>query len=1012
MPAFVQVSPKESQRLGEGERKHVTVLFADIRGSTQLIESLDPEAAMHQLDPALQSMMRAVASHGGVVNDVQGDGIMALFGAPAACEDHAVRACLAARTMLGAIADLNDPNIGIRVGIDSGQVVIRPTGRDASDYGATGAVAHIAHRVEQHAKPGTAALTGRTARLARGYVDLASLGRLEMKGLAEPLEVFQLLDAVARPSWEVRCSVHGLNRFVDRDAERAQLSAASRRAELGCGQVVTLVADAGFGKSRLVHEFLRALPSGSWNVHRVAGMSHTAGAPYHVAAEFLRSWLAVDAADDRAEVARKLKHTLALIDPEGGTDIAPLQSLLDLPLEDEQWPRLAPSTRRHRLMTAMRSTMLREAALHPLILLVEDYHWVDLPSADVLDFVVAGMGAARMLLLVTTRPDRCPDWTRRSYCLHLPLAALEPESAGILLRELLFVRSTDLANLQQQILLQAGGVPLFIEEIARSLTESGIVTSQSPRQGSTGGFGKVVIPESIQAIIAARIDRLSPARRTLLHVASVIGKDVPLNVLQAVADLPHEQLEREIGELQSAEFLYELSLPSGTVYTFRHVLIQTVAYEEMLRSHRRELHTRVVEAMERLFADRLDELTERLADHALRGESWEAAVSYALKAGDRAVGRGAWREAVSFYDSAIEALTHLPRRPETIKTAIEARLRLRVALPGLADLPRIARCLEEARSLAEAVQDPAQLAEIDTSQCLALTKMGRLDQAIEAGRRSHLVARDLGEKAALLNASFALAQACWYRGEFQQAERLVVDCLADIRGELRLKQTGTTGTASVLALVCLSKTYAITGQSSKAFATIAEAFRIGEDTRKPFDHSYCRVGRGFCLLLNDQPGEAASELEEALRLARTADIALLIPSSQRYLGRAYALIGRLREAQEVLEEAIERTSATSLLGMRLWSSAALVPVQACNSIADAHGTLVATLELARQYAFRPLESHLMRLMGNLQEQHAEKPRREAEHWYRDAIHAADEMGMAPEAAQARRDLAACLQHAD
>ena len=1008
MSAGLRVEATPTQMSEGGERKQVTVLFADIRGSTQLIQALDPESAMQQLDPTLQLMTHSVAQFGGVVNSVQGDGIMALFGVPIATEDHAVQACLAALMMIESAQRLNDPNIQLRVGIDSGEVIVRSTGRDPSDYAATGVVAHIAHRVEQQAAPGSVFITGRTARLARGYIGVTALGRVAIKGLAARLEVFQLLSAVARPSWEVRGSVHALTRFIGRHPEMSQMSAALVRAGLGCGQVVTLVADAGFGKSRLVYEFLRTLPSGSWNVLRVAALSHTAQAPYQLAAELLRSWLAIDASDDRAEVARKFENTVALIDPNGSADLAPLRLLLDLPMAHDDWQPLAPSVRRQRLMGSLRTVVLREAALRPVILLVEDYHWVDLPSAELLDAMVASMGAARLLLLVTTRPERVPAWSGRSYCLQLPLPALEPENARSLLQELLGPSTQ--GPLQQQILAQAGGVPLFIEEIVRSLSENGLATEAAADPSLESALAAGGIPASVQVIIAARIDRLPATRRRLLHIASVIGKDFPLNLLEAVANLPRAQIDREIAALQAAEFLCELSLPSGTEYTFRHVLIQTVAYEEMLMKQRRELHARVVACMETLCADRLDELTERLADHALRGEAWAAAVCYALKAGDRAVGRGAWRDAVRYYDNAIAALEHLPVTPESVETSIEARLRLRVALPGLGDLPRIARCLEEARGLAEHLDNPARLVEIDTSQCLTLTKMGRLEQAVEAGQRGYDAASRLGEPAGFLNASFALAQAYWYHGRFREAEQLVVERLPAVRGELRLRNTGTTGTASVLALVCLSKTFAITGQAGKAFETIAEARDIASDTRKAFDLSYCHVGRGFCLLMADEPDAAVGELEAGLRLARAGDIALLIPSSQRYLGRAYALVGRLKQADDVLNEAIERTTASGLLGMRLWSMAALAEAQLLGRVVEAHEihkTLLVTLDLAQQQGFRPLQARVLRLIGTL---HALSDAPETEAWYRRAADLAVELGMVPEAALTNRNLTLWLGH--
>jgi class 3 adenylate cyclase/tetratricopeptide (TPR) repeat protein len=1002
-PLAAEIARKDVKFLDEGERKHVTVLFADVRGSTQLIAPLDPETAMHQLDPTVQSMIAAVVRFGGVVNRMQGDGIMALFGAPLACEDHAVRACLAGVGMIEAVAALHDASVKIRVGIDSGEVIIRATGRDASDYDATGVIAHIASRVEQHASPGTVLITARTAAFARGYVDLAPVGRLTVKGLAQPLEAFQLLSAVDRPSWEVRCAVHGLHRLVGREVELSQLAAALGKVGRGHGQAITIVGEAGFGKSRLVHEFLRSLPSGSWNVLRVAAVSHTTVAPYHLAAELLRSWLAVDASDDRAEVARKLKQTLTLIDPDGATDLAPLQSLLDLTVEDGVWARLAPSLRRNRTLAALRNVVLLEAALRPLIMLIEDYHWVDPPSAELLEGIADGLGAAKLFLLVTTRPDRRIRWAGRNYSAELHLPPLPAESAEALLCDLIGAsEQTRLAR--KRILEQAGGVPLFLEEIARAFTESGVAVSD-------GGISELNIPASVQAIIATRIDRLPPLRRRLLQVASVIGKDVPLALLQFVADMPPEQLECEIAELRVAEFLYELNISSDIELTFRHALIQTVAYEGMLRKHRRDLHARVMGAIETLFADRLDEFTERLADHAMRGESWDAALSYAFKAGDRAIGRWAWRQAITYYDNAIAALDHLPENSSTLRLGIEARLRLRVALPGVADLPRIARCLDKAREFAETLDDQTKLAEIDTSKCLTATKMGLLDQAIEAGRQGYALSRDLQNKAALLNSSFALAQAYWYQGEFGRAQELVSERLPDIRGDLQTKQTGTTGTASLLALVCLAKTQAITGQFTEAFATITEGRGIATDTGKPFDLSYCKVGRGFCLLMHNEPWAAVKDLEEALHLARSGDIALLIPSSERYLGRAYALTGRLQEARDLLRGTIDRTAASGLLGMRLWSSAALGLAEMLAAAEPARETLMTTLESARRYGFRPLQAHLMRLIGNLDAMKTGQDPESADTWYQRAIRMADELGMRPEAAQARRDLATWLQRA-
>ncbi len=998
---------KDSKYLGvnvhqDGERKQVSVLFADIRGATSLIQSLDPEVAMQQLDPVLSLMSKAVTKYGGLVNSVQGDGIMALFGAPAACEDHAVRACLAACEIHELVKEAKSIHVQVRIGIDSGELVVRTTGSDVSDVGVTGVVAHVAHRMEQHATAGTTCITVRTARLARGYVDLAPLGRLVIRGLEEPLESFKLLNVLVRSSWEIRVAAQALNRFVGRGAELSQLSTLLGRAELGHGQVITIIADAGFGKSRLIHQFLLTLPTGLWNVLRAAAVPYTSRAPYHLATEILKARCGLEDGDDRENMERKMVRSLAIIDPQARMDVAPLRALLGLEVEGSDWSNLAPTVRRNRTIASLRAMLLSDATVRPLIVHIEDYQWIDPASAGFLDALIDGAGAAKILVIITTRKDGRPHWTHRSYCHLVHLLALEPENSKVLLQELVGELSVS-RELQQQILDQAGGVPLFIEEIVRSLVESNAIAPAVPAGSTAPASTKVLIPASLQSTIAARIDRLPAPRRRLLQIASVIGQDVPLNILEAVADIPPEQIAHEISGLLDSEFLYELNLQSGLVYTFKHALIHAVVYEEMLRLNRRDLHARVMRAIERLYSERLHEFTERLVDHAQKGEVWESSVSYGITAGDRAIERWAWKEAVVFYEIAIHALTNLPDNETNCALAIDARLRLRVALPGVAGLARISDSLAEAKEIAEASNHREKLPEIITSQCLAFTKLGQLDKAIAAGRTSQAMTEKMGDKSAHLNASFALAQAYWYQGGFDHAQKLLTDRIEDIRGPLRRQNTGTTGTASMLALVCLAKTYAITGQRDKAFSTILEARSIAQETSKPFDLSYCGVGFGFCLLLQDQPEAAAAELEVALELAHRGDIALLVPSSLRYLGRAYTLVGRLDDARIVLEDALERTRSAGLLGMQLWSSAAFAHLQSIAGSSEARDCILDVLSQSRLHGFRPVEVHALRLFAN-HVVNRENDLQQGEALYRQSLALANQLGMVPEAILIQRDM--------
>lgn len=951
-------TPAGSRHIDEGERKLITVLFADIRGSTSLIDAMDPEQAMNLLDPALSAMTLAVQRFGGTVNRVQGDGIMALFGAPVASEDHAVRACLAAQAIVEGVAALH-AELQVRVGLNSGDTVIRSVGNDPSDYDAVGVTVHLAHRMETTAAPGTVCLTGRTALLAHGTVDLENLGKRDIAGIAEPVEVFRLISAHERPAWDVRAAAGTMVRFVGREQEIRMMEVALGRAGLGRGQVITLTADAGVGKSRVVHEFLKALPAGAWNVIRGAAISHGEGTPYRLAADILRAWLGVQRSDARADVARKLGQALLLLGIADPVEQAPLESLLDLPVSHAAWSELPAEQRREQMLPALRQVMLRESAIRPLLLLIEDLHWCDPQSEAQIEALVDGMGGARVLLLVTTRPSRRPRWEthgNRSYCLAVQLGPLEQHSAEALLAELLG-SGPELAELRARIIAQADGTPLFLEELSRALIEQGVVVVEPTSMRLTRSMTEVQIPASVQAILANRIDQLGHEPRRLLQVAAVIGKDIPRDILTAVADLSDTLLSFNLAVLQTAEFIYEISRLVGPDYTFKHALTQTVAYEGMLRRQRRDLHARVLNVMEELAADRADELTEVLADHALRGEVWDRAARLSTRAGSRASGRSAWHDAVRFHDQSLACLAKLPETPETLALGIDVRLALRVALAPLMQQARMVAVVEEASVLADRLGDLTRIVRVDINRCLTLSQDGKLAQAILAGRRAQRAARTLGDPSAQLSCAFALGQTLWFSGDFTEGLAVMEECLPLVRGQMRLHNAGTTGTASVLMLTCLSKTHTLLGHFDEALALAAENLAIAEETRKPYDITYAHLAVGFAHLLAGRPTEAILSLEAALQAGRSAQINLLIPSVARYLGRAYVQVGRVAEAQMLMAEALGHAQASSMVMLVAWCGlAASQALAEEGDIAGAEIQLRESLALAQLHGFRPAEA--------------------------------------------------------
>lgn len=795
----------------EGERKQVTVLFTDVRDSTGLVQELDPEHAMHRLEPVLQAMVKAVHHYGGTVNHMRGDGIMAVFGAPLAFEDHAVRGCLAARAMLDAVSRLGDAAVEIRVGLNSGEVVVRSIGHDLSmEYDAIGPTTHLANRMEQMAAPGAAYITAHTARLAAGFIQVNPLGPIDIRGLSRPVEVFELVGAAGQTRWQVRAAAHSLSPFVGRDTEMRVLLDVLHRSFHHRGQIAAIAGEAGMGKSRLVHELLHNPAIRGIPILRGAAMPHDQNTPYQLVATMLRAWLAVDDGDAPAAIDDKLVAALSKLGWGQPLDLAALRVLLDLPVRDAEWALLDALQRRRRTHDAVRSLALQAAAAKALVMVVEDLHWADVESQSVLESIMDGIGAVPLLAIVTYRPEYQHHWARYSYYSLVQLGPLEHGASDRLLRGLLG-DTADLDPLRGRIIEQTDGTPLFLEEMARTLVETGVLVSEPKQFRLTRSVADVEIPASVQIVLASRIDRLPAEERTLLQIASVIGKDVPVALLRAVADIPADQLARQLLELRSLEFLHEVSGSAGAEYTFAHALTHAVTYDSMLKRHRRALHAQVMAAIEQNFAERLEEMTERLADHAMQGEIWDKAARYGCKAGQRANGRSAHRAAAVFFERAIEAIGRAPAGKDLVHEAIEIRLGLRVALLATGDLGQVRRYLEEAEALARSVSDERRLMPIVISKSTIMINLGGLDDAIEAGLQGRALAQRLNDEACSVSSGFALGQAYWNRGEFKKAEDVLSSTVRVVAGHPLRRNFGTTGTAAVLCHVSLSHTYSFTG---------------------------------------------------------------------------------------------------------------------------------------------------------------------------------------------------------
>jgi class 3 adenylate cyclase/predicted ATPase/ribosomal protein L40E len=764
----------------EGERKQVTVLFADMKGSMELLADRDPEEARKLLDPVLEHMMEAVHQYEGTVNQVMGDGIMALFGAPLAHEDHAVRACYSALRMQEAVKKYAEGiqraegiPIQIRVGVNSGEVVVRSIGSDLKmDYTAVGQTTHLAARMEQIAMPGSVMMTADTLSLTEGFVQVKPLGPVNVKGLNEPVEVYEITGAGPVRSRLQAAAARGLTRFVGRTAEFETLCQALERAGASHGQVVALVGEPGVGKSRLFWEFTHSRRTVDWLILESGSVSYGKATAYLPVIDLLKVYFSIEDQDDVRKIREKVTGKLLTLDKSLESTLPAFLTLLDIAVEDEQWGSADPPQRRQRTLDAVKRLLIRESQVQPLLLVFEDLHWIDSESQSVLDSLVESVPSAHILLLVNYRPEYRHNWGSRTYYSQLRIDPLPPESAGELL-ETLLGKDLDLAPLKQLLIERTEGNPFFLEESIRTLVETRALQGERGSYRLSGVHEIAQMPATVQAVVVARIDRLPLEEKRLLQSAAVIGKNVPFMLLQAIADQSEEELRRGLARLQAAEFLYETSLFPDLEYTFKHALTHEVAYGSVLQERRRGLHAHIVESIERLYPERLTEQVELLAHHASRAELWEEAVEYLHQAGKKAAARSATREAIARFEQALEVLRHLPDNNETIEEAINIRVDLAPALMATKGhgAPEVEETYNKARELCQRLGEMPQLFPILWGLSRVYNSRGELQASLDLSEQLLSTAQRLKDPALLLEAHHTLWTILFTLGELDAAQK-------------------------------------------------------------------------------------------------------------------------------------------------------------------------------------------------------------------------------------------------
>lgn len=932
----------------ESERRFVTILRADVIDSTGLVADLEPEAAVSRLEPALAAMRGAVRQFGGIVSKELGDGLAAVFGAPIADDNHAPLACHAAIELVRRVAGLGDPGLQVRVGLHSGHVVAYMVASEFSKvYEIGGPAQHLAARLESEAEANQIYVSEACQKLADGHVRFDFLGRKTLRGFNDPLPVYRLLGASDLSSWRVR-RARSVSRFVDRTTERALLWRAAERVAAS-RQAVLLMGDAGIGKSRLAHEFVQDLRAGGWRLIDAECSPNLQGAPYSALRRLLLSIL--DAAaqdpnrvdDPRSELSVVLQRAV--------------DAVLDVPVSDPQWDELGPHARGRAISEASCALVESVARRQRTVLLIEDVHWIDRAS-DTVIADLANLQSPDLLVLLTTRPNGMPVWIARCHAEIVAMRPLDDDSGRTMLAEMLGPSATN-TDLKNRIISHSANIPLFIEEICRSLKDSGMLLGQWGDLSLARPVDELGIPSSIQGVIAARLDRVSRQERSLLQIAAALGRRASQAMLRGAAALPEEVLQKCLTALDRAELLVRIDSELEDSFEFRHEMVRQVTYDSMVEKMRQAVHAGILSALEadKAWADDAD----TLCYHAVRAKDWQKSFHYGRGAAQKCLARSAFADAANYFVIAMNSLdrTDLSRSREA--SAIDLRLEARLAFMASGQVSDWLDHGKEAERRASAIDDVERKVAAMTVSAAAQNFYGTPAESVAIGEEVIVLAREWGNLGWLNAAQYGLGQAYFLSGRYGRAAQAFEQVRIQLQGADASPPVGTPPKHTLL-LCCMmnSITHTVMGDLAAAEQLQRQAAAIAEETGRPYDRVASAYSGGWLMLGRGDPAAAAAILEDGFVLAQKHGIRLFVPVLACHLGMAYLEQGLFDRARGMLTEAREEAKAVGYTSAVLRSSIYLaLATWRLGDVQAAQNMLREARNTARQQGFSGLEAEAL-----------------------------------------------------
>ncbi len=907
-----------------GERKTVTALFADIKGSMDLMERLDPEEARAIVDPALKLMIDAMHRYDGYIVQSTGDGIFALFGAPVAHEDHAQRALYAALRVQEDMAKYSaglraqgSPPVEIRVGLNTGEVVVRSIRTDDAhtEYTPIGHSMSLAARMQTLAPTGSIVITEQTQKLTAGYFELKPLGPARIKGVSDPINVYEVLGIGPLKTRLQMSASRGLSKFVGRRAELEQLDGALELARGGHGQIVAAMAEAGVGKSRLFHEF-KMRRQAECLVLEAFSFSHGKASAYLPVVDLLKTYFRIADRDDERTRREKVTGKVLALDRALEDTLPHLFALLGIPAGDAGLDGMDPAIRRRRTREAVKSLIVRESLNQPLILIFEDLHWVDAESEALLQLMADSLGTAQILMMVNYRPEYRHSWGNKTYYTQLRLDPLGPDNAAELLTAMIGDASA-LAPLKTTIIERTQGNPFFMEEMVQVLFDQGVLV----RDGEVSiakPLTSIAIPSTVKGILAARIDKLAPADKDLLQSLAVIGKEFPIGLVRRVVGKADEELAPMLSNLQASEFIYEQPAFPENEYTFKHALTQEVAYDSVLMQRRRAIHERAATALEEMFASTLDDHVAELAHHYGRSANAPKAIEYLRRAAEQAGARSAYNDAIGYVREGLRLLATMPESRERDHSELKIQMMmgpLIVAVQGFSSAElatNVKRAQELCRSAGETPEVFAVLAGLWSFD----HANGQLRESRELADKLLTMAERMQTDLATGVAHNAMGTSCLWMGEFAAArEHLEIAGKAfdrDLPRFVPMMQTPVTPSRCNLAWALH-----MSGFPDQAQRRMDEATEMALQIRRPFSVAFANLYAIVLMHFRREYADIRPRSEALIELSRENGLPFWLAAGEMCLARTIAGEGEfsgdeaaMTSGLAMLKKAVESLAAS------------------------------------------------------------------------------------------------------